>query len=376
MVPGSRPEYPEVTRVVTIVRWLPPVLIAGGLVYGLLTPEQYHPFPFFAVTPLVAAPFYSRYGTVLTSIVAFAAVVASHLRFDHMTNPETVAEVLSVAFIGALALFVNRVMWLGGRRLEVARETAAALQRAVLPTPEKRIGGLETAVRYETAQEEASIGGDLYVVQDTPYGVRFIIGDVRGKGLSAITAVANTAAAFREAVEFEPDLKRAGRRMELSMGRERWRYTGTTQAEGFVTAVLAEVPPGMEKVRLVNRGHPAPLLLYEDGTVRLLESDTATFALPLGLGELAPGGDEATEYGFPPGATLLMYTDGLSEARDRDGVFYDPAARLAGQTFPTAESLLSTVVDDVRHHTGGSTTDDMALLAVRHTEDCDHRHHR
>lgn len=376
MAQGSRPQYPEVTRVVTMVRWIPPVLIVGGLAYDLFTPEQYHPFPFFATAPLVAAPFYSRYGTVLTSVVAFAAVAVGHLRFGHVTAPETVAEVIATAFIVVLALFVNRVMWLGGRRLEVARETAAALQRAVLPTPEKLIGGLETAVRYEAAQEEASIGGDLYVVQDTPYGVRFIIGDVRGKGLSAITAVANTAAAFREAVEFEPDLRRAGRRMEVSMKRELYRYTGTTQAEGFVTAVLAEVPPGREMLRLVNRGHPAPLLLHGDGTVRLLQSGTGTFALPLGLGELAPGGDEATEYGFPPGATLLMYTDGLSEARDRDGVFYDPAARLAGQTFPTAESLLSTVVDDVRHHTGGATTDDMALLAVRHTEDCDHRHHR
>lgn len=68
--------------------------------------------------------------------------------------------------------------------------------------------------------------------------------------------------------------------------------------------------------------------------------------------------------GTPPGATLLAYTDGLSEARDRAGVFYDPAERLRGRIFPGPEELLSALTDDVRLHTGGRSTDDLALLAV------------
>ncbi|NUK89062.1 PP2C family protein-serine/threonine phosphatase, partial [Streptomyces lunaelactis] len=74
--------------------------------------------------------------------------------------------------------------------------------------------------------------------------------------------------------------------------------------------------------------------------------------------------DRAGEYPLPAGATLLLYTDGVSEARDRRGVFYDPGERLAGRLFPGPEELLDAIVDDVRRHTGGGSTDDMALLAV------------
>jgi serine phosphatase RsbU (regulator of sigma subunit) len=62
---------------------------------------------------------------------------------------------------------------------------------------------------------------------------------------------------------------------------------------------------------------------------------------------------------------LLLHTDGLSEARDEHGAFFDPAARLTGRVFRTPATLLAALADEVRRHTGGGTTDDMALLAVR-----------
>jgi serine phosphatase RsbU (regulator of sigma subunit) len=88
-------------------------------------------------------------------------------------------------------------------------------------------------------------------------------------------------------------------------------------------------------------------------------------ALPLGMGELGGWPDRAQVAEFPHGATLLFHTDGLSEARDAQGRFYDPAARLAGRTFPGPDVLLATLSEEVRRHTGGALTDDMALLAVR-----------
>ncbi|GAA3301449.1 hypothetical protein GCM10020295_44760 [Streptomyces cinereospinus] len=116
-------------------------------------------------------------------------------------------------------------------------------------------------------------------------------------------------------------------------------------------------------VRILNRGHPPPLMLYADGTVSPLSARDP--ALPLGMGELGVWPDRAEESRFPGGATLLLYTDGLSEARNAQGVFYDPAARLAGRTFGGPGELLCVVADDVRRHSGGGATDDMALLAVR-----------
>uniref|UniRef100_UPI0035234C75 PP2C family protein-serine/threonine phosphatase n=1 Tax=Streptomyces sanglieri TaxID=193460 RepID=UPI0035234C75 len=131
--------------------------------------------------------------------------------------------------------------------------------------------------------------------------------------------------------------------------------------EGFITAVLAEIPSGLPRVRIVNRGHPEPILLHPDGALEVLKPSVP--ALPLGM-DLGTWPECTDEWDLPAGTTLLLYTDGLSEARNDEGVFYDPAARLRGRIFPGPEELLSALTDDVRLHTGGESTDDMALLAV------------
>lgn len=153
------------------------------------------------------------------------------------------------------------------------------------------------------------------------------------------------------------------RRLERALAREATRRQGIETEEGFATAVLAELPHGDGVVRIVNRGHPSPLLLYADGSLRVL--DARQPALPLGMGELGTWPDHAEETVFPSGATLLLYTDGLSEARDERGAFCDPAGWLSGRTFSGPRALLTELADEVRRHTGGGTTDDMALLAVR-----------
>lgn len=83
------------------------------------------------------------------------------------------------------------------------------------------------------------------------------------------------------------------------------------------------------------------------------------------MGDLGGGPDRAETTPFPGGAILLLHTDGLSEARDGHGVFFDPADRLAGRVFRAPATLLAALADEVRRHSGGGTTDDMALLAVR-----------
>ena len=72
----------------------------------------------------------------------------------------------------------------------------------------------------------------------------------------------------------------------------------------------------------------------------------------------------ADDFVLAPGSQLLLYTDGVSEARNADGAFYDPAARLRGRCFPSPGALLDGLLTDVERHTDGRTSDDMALLAV------------
>ncbi|WP_369037231.1 PP2C family protein-serine/threonine phosphatase [Streptomyces adonidis] len=361
--PGSPDEALVVSRVRTLVRVLPAILIVTGIIYDVATPRAFTAVPFFTAAPLIAAPLSSLRTTTVTGAAALLAEFLVHLRFGFSLDADTITETITVATVAVLAVVINRVVRRGDRRLATAHEIAEAAQRAVLPEPDARIGGFEIAARYEAAQAGAFIGGDLYAVQDTPYGLRLVLGDVRGKGMGAVAAVAVVIGAFREAAEQEATLEAVAQRLERALAREGARRGGLEASEGFATAVLAELPHGDGIVRIVNRGHPPPLLLDTDGTLRVLTP--AEPALPLGMGDLGGGPDRAETTPFPGGAILLLHTDGLSEARDGHGVFFDPADRLAGRVFRAPATLLAALADEVRRHSGGGTTDDMALLAVR-----------
>lgn len=345
-----------------VVRMLPGVLIVLGMVFDVLTPPSFTGSPFFTAAPLIAAPLFTLWATALTGGLAVFAVFVLHVLGGTSWKVEALTELVTVLTVAGLAVLINRMVRRSGERLASARGIAEAAQRAVLPKPAERIGGLHVCAWYEAAQADAFIGGDLYAVQETPYGVRLAVGDVRGKGLGAVEAVAVVLGAFREAADTEPTLEALAQRLERALNREGIRRDSLDAVEGFTTCVLGEIPPGAGVLRLLNRGHPEPLLLHGNGELAVLAP--AEPALPLGMGELGGWPDLVQEWAFPAGTTLLLYTDGLTEARDGAGDFYDPAARLRGRIFPGPQALLSALSSDVRRHTGGGATDDMALLAV------------
>ncbi|MFG3662081.1 PP2C family protein-serine/threonine phosphatase [Streptomyces sp. NPDC047706] len=369
--PVPPPEERPISYARTFVRLLPALLLVIGGCYDYLTPSGFTGAPLFTAAPLIAAPLLSCRATVLTGVVALLVVVVMNIRFGDALEVEPLTEAVTVATVAALAVLINRLVRRSHARLDSAWEIAEAAQLAVLPEPMERIGGFEIAARYEAAQADAFIGGDLYAVQDSRYGVRLVVGDVRGKGMGAVAAVAVVIGAFREAAEHETTLAAVAQRLERALTREGSRRDGIDAFEEFTTAVLAELPHDAGVVRILNRGHPPPLMLYADGTVSALPAQEP--ALPLGMGELGTWPDRAQETPFPGGATLLLYTDGLSEARDARGAFYDPVAGLAGRTFRGPGELLCVVADEVRRHSGGGTTDDMALLAVRRPQGDCHR---
>ncbi|SEC10044.1 Serine phosphatase RsbU, regulator of sigma subunit [Streptomyces sp. 2224.1] len=348
-----------------LVRLLPALLIAGGLVMGVVTPAGYTAAPFFCAAPLIAASLSSLRSTAVTSLAAVLGEIwAVTYRGALEDYQESVAESVMVFVVALLALGLNRCVQRSDAHLASVRDISEAAQRAVLPTPPERLAGLGVAARYVGARADARIGGDLYAVQDTPHGVRLIVGDVRGKGLEAVEAAVIVIGAFREAAEQETTLEAVAGRLERALQREGGRRAGLDQFEGFATAVLAEIPAnGQSVLRVLNRGHPPPLLLTLDGGVR--ELVPAAPALPLGMGDVASWPDRSDETFFPAGALLLFFTDGVTEARDLLGRFYQPASRLRGRRFPGPDALLDMLVEDVARHTGGAPADDMALLVVQ-----------
>ncbi|MGW1179622.1 PP2C family protein-serine/threonine phosphatase [Streptomyces drozdowiczii] len=343
------------------VRLLPAAMIIVGVVFDYFTPPAFTAVPMFAAAPLIAAPFFGLGTTLRIGFAGVVAIAGMRLYTGDLPGVVPFIEMLTVVTVAVQAGVINRVVRRGNEQLASARIIAETAMRAVLPEPPERIGGLQVAARYEAAQADEFVGGDLYAAADTPYGMRLVLGDVRGKGLEAVGAVAVVIGAFREAAEQEKSLEGVAQRLERALAREAVRRNNLDATEGFVTAVLAEIPPGARYVRTVNRGHPDPLLLHGDGAVEALTPSEP--ALPLGM-DLGVRPDRSDEWELPTGGTLLFYTDGLSEARDADGVFYDPAERLRGRLFPGPEELLSALTDDVRLHTGGESTDDLALLAV------------
>src|SRR4051794_12408874 len=236
-----------------------------------------------------------------------------------------------------------------GRLAEVTR-VAEAAQHAILAAPPPQIGPVALAARYVSAAAEALIGGDLFEVVDRPGAVRLLIGDVRGKGLDAVRTATVVLGEFRAAAADIDDLADVA----VQIDRRLRRYL---TAEDFVTAALAEVAND-GTFSLVSCGHPPALLLRPDGIVTV----DAESSLPLGLGA-AP---TPVTGALCPGDRLFLYTDGIIEARDRQGQFVDLQRLLAPVEGVDLETALDRVLSGLRAAVGGAMADDIAMLVAEY----------
>ncbi|GAA0354842.1 PP2C family protein-serine/threonine phosphatase [Actinoallomurus spadix] len=320
--------------------------LAAGPEFGYL--------PLLALGPAFAALHYGARRIVLIGLIAFVLciVLAAYDNvLGHRQDNLTLASIIGVTSASALA---------GARRQQRERElatvrTVAEVAQRVLPRPVPRSAGpLLIAVNYTSAAAEARIGGDLYEVVITPFGVRILIGDVQGKGLGAVETAAGVLGAFREAAYDEADLPGVVNRLEKSLSR-------TLSGEKFVTAALAQF--GDDHVTLVDCGHPPPLILGRDGDLRLVEPEEPS--PPLGMTDLADAPPRPYQVPFSPGDQMLFYTDGVIEARDDAGTFYPLLDRAGVLRSSEAEQALRDLEADLVRHTGGPIADDAAMLLVR-----------
>ncbi|MFF2613064.1 PP2C family protein-serine/threonine phosphatase [Kitasatospora sp. NPDC058046] len=366
-------------------------LIVLITVVDIVSPPDVHLGPLLIVAPALTASFAGPRATAGVATLAFAALTVIGAVRDGLTSANIETQLSAQLIVSALIVGLRVLRERHERELARVRSVSEAAQRVLLrPLPE-RIGPLHLASVYLAAEAEAQVGGDLYAAARTATGTRLLVGDVRGKGLSSLGDAALLLGAFRAAAHLHAELPDLAAYLDGSVSwdlaqlaeqsrRDRWERRerqalsalpfpppeeppeeSGDSGESFITAVLLDIPDDGSPVRLIDCGHPPPLLLHPDGITALAARQPSP---PLGLGELAPTRYETETFPFRPGDRLLIYTDGVIEARDAQRRFYPLTERVTAWRAEHPAALLHHLRRDLLAHVGGRLNDDAAMVVV------------
>ncbi|WP_217244853.1 PP2C family protein-serine/threonine phosphatase [Streptomyces sp. AC602_WCS936] len=340
----------------TMLAWMPVAAMTVVAVVDLTAGPDVGLLPLVSLGPAFAGLVGGWRRTAVIGLAALLLCLGLGLYNGLFDQPRGYTAMVSVA--GVTGVGIAAAVARSRREAELAsvRSIAEAAQRVLLRPVPLTAGPLHAAVSYTSALAEARIGGDLYEVVASPHGVRVIVGDVQGKGLAAVETAARVLGAFREAAYDEKDLVKLGERLERSVARE-------LEDEKFVTAILAEIGHDHQVV-LLNYGHPAPMVVHPDGTADFPEPPA--YALPLGLSAHGGPGPDPFPVPFVPGDQLLLYTDGVTEARDEEGGFYPLAERAHLLKDADVHRALDALREDLVRHAAGPHHDDAAMLLLRY----------
>jgi uncharacterized membrane protein YhaH (DUF805 family) len=332
------------------------VLGTGWLLSGV--PEF---IGFLVFLPAIAAGVGTLRQTGLAAGWTVLATVASIVKRPTAHPRENVALVLFAVAFGLFALWLCHQRVTRAAQIERLRSASLAMQRhLVRPLPQVTGQVLLTGV-YEPMPQETLAGGDLFDVMQTAYGTRVIIADVQGKGLPALGTAVAVIGAFREAAHREPTLTGLVEALEQAVVRQNDYAAAAEEPQRFVTALILGVDEGPQ-VQAINCGHLPPYVL---GPVGVREVDIGGGALPLGLADLVDEPRTVDWFAMEPLETLLLFTDGLTESRARDGAFFPLAKRLVELQDAEPAQLPRLLWDQSRAYCANRQHDDVAVLALR-----------
>ncbi|WP_406155161.1 SpoIIE family protein phosphatase [Streptomyces sp. NBC_00882] len=247
------------------------------------------------------------------------------------------------------------------RRFARERTTALALQSSLLPRGLPGQAAVEVAHRYLPSGSLAGIGGDWFdVIPLSGSRVALVVGDVVGHGIPSSATMGRLCTAVRTLadVDLPPDeLLTHLDDLVTHLAADDRPDEGGEVAELGATCLYAVYDPVSRRLTAASAGHPPPAVVLPDGTARLVPLSTGP---PLGVGGLP---FEATEIELPEGAVVALYTDGLTEDRDRDvDHATDELCRALTAKTDTLDELCDTVLKAVLPEEPG---DDVALLLAR-----------
>jgi hypothetical protein len=239
-------------------------------------------------------------------------------------------------------------------------EIARVLQRSLLPPHLPEIPGVEVGAEYLSVEEASEVGGDFYdLINTVEDGWICAIGDVRGKGVEAASVTALARYTIR-AVTLKNDrpseiLAALNEAMLRQLPEDR-----------FCTAACVRLEPQDGSagvgVDISRAGHPPPLLVRPGGTVE----EVGCSGKVLGVFPEAELRD--TSLRLMPGETLVLYTDGVTEARSPDGDFFGEGRLrhlLSSCAGFDAGTFAGRIKDTVLDFQEGSPRDDLAVLVLR-----------
>lgn len=291
-----------------------------------------------------------------------------------LTTTNRMAQIIALTALSALVVFMRFVRERRDRALSRARSVAETAQRVLLRPPPRRIGSLQVAWLYMSAEDEAEIGGDLFAFARAAHAAtRVVIGDVRGNGLAAIGEASLALGAFREGAHRYATLPELVAALGDSVSRnvEDVADTEHDAGEHFITCLVLEIPDdALSVAEMINCGHPPPLLV-RDQQVTVLHARQPL--PPLGVVEPSVDDDHTDPFTLTCGDMLVLYTDGVIEARSPSGAFYPLAERVASFPATNPDTLLHHIHRDLLTHIGGHPADDAALLVIERTPS--HRPH-
>ncbi|MGX1365424.1 hypothetical protein RKD19_000783 [Streptomyces canus] len=333
------------------VRAMPVVLLAGVCVAALVSPDPLDiGFLLGAIPPLAVL----SYGPLATAVLGGLVVVVLNVPALRLNNPGN-TDLLTVVFVAALSVLVSFVRSRRDAQLVTERAVAEAAQRAVAPPLPERVAGVRCAGLYRAAQSGTLVGGDFFDVREGPCGVRAVMGDVQGHGLSAVATVASLLGAFREAVLDRPDPESVAARLDRRLVVD---SAAVRHSELFATAVVLEFGAGSTAVRIVACGQTGPVLL-RDGRAVELDVPVGT---PLGIGLSDASPPTGVSVSLRPGDRLFLASDGVWEARNADGAFYPLLDRIAGFAGDLPELVERVWADLVRF--APDLQDDVTMLVL------------
>jgi serine phosphatase RsbU (regulator of sigma subunit) len=257
----------------------------------------------------------------------------------------------------ARALADRAALALDNAALYAQREQVAlTLQEELLPPRLPPIPGLDVAARYSAAGEGNQVGGDFYDVFASDNGWQVVIGDVVGKGPAAAAVTGLARHTMRAAAAYEGAPSQLLRLLNAALLAER-------PGRRLASVACVRIDPEAEGAQLTVSvaGHPLPLVVNMDGSVR----EVGRFGQLLGVEEELVVFDTSDH--LAPGELLLLYTDGVIEARGPGGLFGEQHLRslmmtLGGEA-PTR--VLQRVEAAVLAASGGRPRDDVAMVALR-----------